>query len=179
MDEIRVKLVNIKPMDDTQITKPTDCIDFMKRMIGDMSSEFFSVIYLNNANEPMNFHMVAKGGWKAALVDPKEVFTAALLQESPKIMLFHNHPSGHPDPSENDLATTEKLMKGAHDLELQVLDHIIVTKDDYFSFAAHDCLEFDDEEFTTLIKGRLADEMKITTVGGIKKAVNKNRGPRL
>ena len=98
MDEIRVKLVNIKPMDDTQITKPTDCIDFMKRMIGDMSSEFFSVIYLNNANEPMNFHMVAKGGWKAALVDPKEVFTAALLQESPKIMLFHNHPSGHTEP---------------------------------------------------------------------------------
>jgi DNA repair protein RadC len=85
MDETRIKLVNIKPIDDIQITKPTDCIDFMKRTIGDMSSEFFAVIYLNNANEPMCFHIVSKGGWKAASGRPEgsiyNCFTAGVSKD--------------------------------------------------------------------------------------------------
>jgi len=152
MDETRIKLVNIKPIDNIQITKPTDCIDFMKRTIGDMSSEFFAVIYLNNANEPMCFHIVSKGGWKAALVDPKEVFTTALLQESPKIMFFHNHPSGHVEPSMNDYSTTNKLASGAKIFEIDVLDHIIVSQNDFYSFAAHDDIDPDDKDYVTTVK---------------------------
>jgi len=177
MDEVRVKLVNIKPEVDMQITKPTDCIDLMQQVIGDMSSEFFTVVYLNSSNEPMCFHTVAKGGWKAALVDPKEVFQTAMLQESPKIMFFHNHPSGNVDPSDNDINTTEKLVNGAHILDLEVLDHIIVSKDDYFSFAAHDMIDPEDIGYSMIVKE--LKETKNLTIDGFRQKMSKHSGPHL
>lgn len=157
--EVNVRLSNGRVFDaeDTQITAPQDLIDFMEKEIGDMASEVFAVVYLNNSNEPLSFSWVAKGGWKAALVDPKSVFQAALLQEAPKIMLFHNHPSGNVNPSGNDTRTTQKLVNGAHILDIEILDHIIVSEDDYFSFAAHDMMDPDDDDSVNIIKSNSSD----------------------
>ena len=75
------------------------------------------------------------GGISGTVADPKVIFQVALKANASSVILCHNHPSGNTKPSDNDIQLTKKLKKAGEFLELNVLDHLIITPDSYFSFA--------------------------------------------
>lgn len=97
--------------------------------------EQFKVLLLNRAHRVLGFVLVSSGCNSGTVVDPKLVFAAALKTNACSVIVAHNHPSGNLAPSQADLTLTRKLHEGAKILEIQFLDHLILTKEGYFSFA--------------------------------------------
>ena len=150
MKEIRIKAEDITPISDIQITKPSECISFMNKLIGDLAYEYTAVVYLNVKNSPMNYMITSIGDVTKARFDSQKILQAALLQNSPRIMLFHNHPSGSLEPSPEDISATKRIVVAASLMGVEVLDHIIVTRDDFYSFGTNGMLwisndDYDDE----------------------------------
>ena len=96
--------------------------------------ENFVVLYLNSRNELLNKETISVGTLNASLVHPREVFEPAVRHLAAQVIIAHNHPSGDPEPSEDDLVTTKQLTEAGKILDIEVVDHIIVTKSNYFSF---------------------------------------------
>ncbi len=97
--------------------------------------EEFKIILLNRANKVLGLSLISKGGVSGTFVDPKVVFSAALIANASAIILAHNHPSGNLKPSESDIKLTQKLKEGSNILDIIILDHMIVTSEGYYSFA--------------------------------------------
>lgn len=97
--------------------------------------EYFYLILLNRANRVLGISPIAKGGVSGVVVDPKVIFTTALLTNSSAIVIAHNHPSGNLKPSEADISVTKKVHQAAQLLDMQLIDHLIVTTQGYVSFA--------------------------------------------
>ena len=96
--------------------------------------EEFKILLLNRANKVLGIVHISSGGVSGTVVDPKLIFAAALKANSSGIILSHSHPSGNLKPSEADISLTNKLKNGGTLLEISVLDHLIITKDGYYSF---------------------------------------------
>ena len=107
----------------------------MRSRLGDLGHEEFWCIYLNNANRVLSERQLSKGGITGTMVDVRLVYQAALQMGSVAVILVHNHPSGTLRPSEADKRLTAKLQQGGSQLDIQVLDHVIITEKAYFSFA--------------------------------------------
>ncbi len=97
--------------------------------------EEFKVIFLNQANKVLGIFNVSSGGITGTVADPRLIFSAALKASACNIMLAHSHPSGNLKPSRADEELTQKLKNAGQFLDIRVIDHLIVTKDQYFSFA--------------------------------------------
>lgn len=97
--------------------------------------EQFVVMLLNRANKVMGIFEVSKGGLAGTVADPKVIFSVALKCSASSIILAHNHPSGNLRPSEADLNITRKLRSGGQILDIAVLDHVILSREGYYSFA--------------------------------------------
>jgi len=97
--------------------------------------EEFKVILLNTNNRVLGIVDISVGGVSGTLVDPKIIFAIALKTNSSKFIMCHNHPSGNLQPSEADKRLTQKIKDGGKLLDIEVCDHIIVTNQNYFSFA--------------------------------------------
>lgn len=118
-----------------KITSSQDAYQFIGHKLADNIQEEFWVIFLNRANHILSSKCISKGGLSQTVVDPKIVFNAALEAKSSALILCHNHPSGNLKPSQADIALTSKLQSASKLLDLQVLDHLIITSSSYFSFA--------------------------------------------
>ncbi len=103
--------------------------------ISDLPHEEFWIVYLNNSNRVIRFEQLSKGGISGTLVDVRLVMKKALELRATSLVLAHNHPSGTLTPSEADKLLTEKLIKASGSLDIKVLDHVIFSREDYFSFA--------------------------------------------
>lgn len=97
--------------------------------------EEFKLLLLNRANRVLGIVAISKGGVAGTVADPKIIFGVALKANASSIILAHNHPSGNLKPSEADKQLTKKLMEGGKLLDLVVSDHIILTGENYYSFA--------------------------------------------
>jgi DNA repair protein RadC len=95
--------------------------------------EEFKIILLNNANEILGIHNLSKGSTNGVNVDLKLLFAVALKSCATSIIVSHNHPSGILTASESDIAMTKKIKKAGELLDISLLDHIIVTKDGFYS----------------------------------------------
>lgn len=96
--------------------------------------EHFVVFYLDSRNQEIKQETISIGSLTANLVHPREVFEPAIRHSAAHIIFSHNHPSGDPEPSEDDLLITKKLVQAGEILGIEVLDHIIVGQKGYFSF---------------------------------------------
>ena len=96
--------------------------------------EEFKVLLLNKANRILGVYSLSKGGIDGTVADPRLVFVTALLTASTSIILAHNHPSGKVKPSSADRMLTSKFRSAGDVLDIKVLDHLIISKDGYFSF---------------------------------------------
>jgi len=97
--------------------------------------EEFKVLLLNRSNQALGVYHLSKGGVSGTIVDAKLIFSVALKCNASNIILAHNHPSGNRKPSSADLSITRKIKQGCSLLDLALLDHLILTKDGFLSFA--------------------------------------------
>ena len=100
----------------------------------DHRKEHFVIFYLDSRNQEIKREIISVGSLNANLVHPREVFEPAVRNFAAQIVLAHNHPSGDPEPSEDDLILTRRLVESGKILGIEVADHIIVAKDKFFSF---------------------------------------------
>lgn len=119
----------------TKISSSRDAFELLHPKIGDLNHEEFWILYLNNANKVLHSALLSKGGLTGTLVDVRVVMRQALELGAIALILAHNHPSGTLRPSKGDREVTGKLKQAAQALDITILDHIIVTEKDYFSFA--------------------------------------------
>ena len=105
--------------------------------IRDKSREHFIAIYLNARNELIFRKHIFIGTLNASLVHPREIFKEALEHNAASVILVHNHPSGDPTPSEDDLEITKRITEAGKIMGIDILDHIIISKNKVFSFKEH------------------------------------------
>ena len=117
-----------------KITSSKAVFDIMQPIIGELPHEEFWVLYLNNSNKVIYKAQLSKGGITGTVVDIRIIFKLAFEQNATAIILTHNHPSGKLMASDADLQITKRIKEAGKTLEIQVLDHIIITENGYFSF---------------------------------------------
>ena len=100
----------------------------------DLKKEHFVVLYLNAKNQLVHKETISMGTLNANLVHPREVFEPALKHSAAQIIVAHNHPSGDPKPSEDDLEVTKRLTEAGKMMGIELMDHVIVSKNSHFSF---------------------------------------------
>ena len=113
---------------------PKAVVSYLQEKLGRKKKEYFVILSLDSVNHLINVSDIAIGTLNANLVHPREVFQEAILNHAAKIILAHNHPSGNLEPSKEDILVTEKLAGSARILDIKLEDHLIITKDGYFSF---------------------------------------------
>ena len=118
-----------------QIHCCTDVVSLMQDKIAYLEHEEFWTIYLNHANRILCTCQISKGGISSTGVDTRIVLQQAVVNKATQIILCHNHPSGKVQPSKSDILLTEKLRKAADLIDVALLDHIIIHKRQYYSFA--------------------------------------------
>ncbi len=122
-----------------KIQRSADAADFARRfMYPDGSIEYVELFYIilcDRANQAFAFKKISEGGTAGTVVDPKIIFQIALLCHASHLVLVHQHPSGNKKPSEADISLTRKIVEGGRLLEITILDHLILTADDHFSFS--------------------------------------------
>ena len=118
-----------------KITSSKTIFELMQPIIGELPHEEFWVLYLNNGNKVLSKSQQGKGGITGTIIDVRLVFKAALELGATALILCHNHPSGNLKPSEADKQITKKLKEAGKHLDIQVLDHVIVGENGYYSFA--------------------------------------------
>ena len=117
-----------------KITSSKAVFEMMQPIIGELPHEEFWVLYLNNANKVIYKSQLSKGGITGTVVDIRLIFKKAFEQNATGLLLLHNHPSGKLIASEADLKITKRIKEAGQTLEIQVLDHLIITENGYLSF---------------------------------------------
>ena len=122
------------------LSSPAAVIDFGRTKLAGLSHEAFMVIYLNVKNEVIEHEVLHEGTLDRAIVYPRKVVESALIHHSANLILIHNHPSGHPEPSQDDKRLTRAIVEAARTLDIRIVDHIIVGRHGYFSFIENSLL---------------------------------------
>lgn len=115
------------------IKKPEDVFKLLKE-IGSYKKEHFIGLYLNARHQLIHRETISIGSLDASIVHPREFFEPAIKHHAVVVIAVHNHPSNDLEPSKEDIEITEKLTKSGKILSIELIDHIIIIKNDYFSF---------------------------------------------
>ena len=127
---------DVKP----SINNSKEAYEHLLGFINDFTQEHFLVAFLNQGNRIIKVEQVSTGGITSTQVDPKVIFKSALLKGATAIILCHNHPSGIAKPSTEDKQLTKKLIAAGKLLDINVIDHIIVGENCFYSFAENGLL---------------------------------------
>jgi DNA repair protein RadC len=136
----RVNIVSLKLVKESSllykersIRSPEDGYRLMKKILGDLDREAFVCINLNTKNEPNSINICHIGSLNASIVHPREVMKSAILSNAASIMVGHNHPSGHSEPSREDIEVTRRLVEAGKIIGIDLLDHLIIGDGEYVS----------------------------------------------
>jgi DNA repair protein RadC len=119
---------------DKKISSPVEVADIFIPILKDELKERFIVVCLNSANKIIKYEVISVGNLNSSIVHPREVFKVAIENNSASIILIHNHPSGNPDPSNEDIAITKKIVETGTIMSIPVFDHIIIAGKNFTSF---------------------------------------------
>lgn len=117
-----------------RITCPNDVFEHLKTKVIHLKREKFFTILLDTKNQIIAVEEISTGSLNASIVHPREVFHYAIKKNAKAMVLAHNHPSGHPAPSDEDLMITERLVEAGKIVGIEVVDHIILGRETYYSF---------------------------------------------
>ena len=123
------------------IMKPEDVIEWFEFEYGSMPQECFIALYLDTKSKLISHRVLFKGTLNESVVHPREVFKEAFLQNANSVLLAHNHPSGDCTPSKADFEVTYKMVHVAMTMGVNLIDHIIVGQNQYYSFKEHKYLD--------------------------------------
>ncbi len=113
---------------------PSAAVNYIMPRLRYETKEKFAIVLLDVKSRILSFRIISVGILDSSLVHPREVFSEAILNSAASIILTHNHPSGDPTPSSDDIATTDKLVKAGQIMGIEVVDHIIIGGSKYISF---------------------------------------------
>ncbi|MBC2577142.1 DNA repair protein RadC [Peptostreptococcus russellii] len=116
-----------------KIKNPWDIYIYYMEEMRYMKKEVFKIVLLNTKNEIISDVDVSVGSLNSSIVHPREVFVEAIRKSANSMILIHNHPSGNPSPSDEDIKITERLMYSGEIIGIEVLDHIIIGDGEYYS----------------------------------------------
>ncbi|MFA5795202.1 MAG: DNA repair protein RadC [Candidatus Brocadiia bacterium] len=139
--ELGRRLISFEAPNKTDIiANPARIIDFLYPELYDKKQEYFYIVTIDSRNQIINKENISKGSLNASIVEPREVFSLAIKSNAAAVIFAHNHPSGDPTPSAEDINITRKLVAGGKLLNIEVLDHIIITRN------RNKCLSFKEEK---------------------------------
>ena len=121
----------------TKITCGQDVFNHFHDKLKDEKQENFYVLLLDTKNQVIKEELISKGILDASIVHPREIFRPAIKNSASRIILIHNHPSGDPAPSQEDLNITKQIEKAGEELGINVLDHVIIGKGKWWGWKEH------------------------------------------
>ena len=129
----------IKPSEREQIKQSSDAEKIFRSIEHYNNNielfECFYAMYMNKQNKVLSVMLISEGGTSGTIVDIKKIIAPAILQNASAVIVSHNHPSGNTTPSENDKQITTKIKNALKLLDVNLLDHLIITPESYLSFS--------------------------------------------
>ena len=150
-----VKVVNIRLVKEPSlystepITAPEDVLKVVAKELATYDREVFAVLNLKSNGQVINLNICSMGTLYASMVSPREVFKSSILSNAASFICLHNHPSGNPEPSEEDIKATKRLLQCGRMMDIRLLDHVIVAAESgrMYSFRNEGILDqLDDRE---------------------------------
>lgn len=138
--EIGRRIASARPIEKIHLSCPQDAANYLMPRLRYAAKEQFIVILLNGKNKIIGTEVVSEGSLNSSVVHPREVYAPALLQHAASIMIAHNHPSGDPNPSDEDKETTRVLKRSGKVMGIPLIDHIIIGDGSYYSFLENEAL---------------------------------------
>ena len=136
----RVDIVSLRMVKETSslyknrsVRSPADGYKLFKQFLGELDREYFVVMCLNVKNEPTVINICHIGSLNASIVHPREVMKTAIMSNAASILVLHNHPSGRPEPSSEDIEVTKRLVDAGSIIGIDVMDHLIIGEDSFIS----------------------------------------------
>lgn len=131
LEVVKIKQVTTERL--IVVNSPGNVVSFLQDEIGDMANEVMYVVCFDTKMHVVAVHKASEGSLNSAIVHPREIFKSAILNNASSVILSHNHPSYGEKPSNEDLDVTQRLFQAGQILGIEVLDHLIVTPDNYYS----------------------------------------------
>ena len=128
------KRIRLKKKKQDKIDSAKDIFNLFEERLRSEKQEHFFTVLLNTKNYIIGIEKISIGILDASIIHPREIFKSAIRNSASRIILVHNHPSGDPEPSEEDLEITNKLIESGELIGIEVLDHIIIGDDKYWSW---------------------------------------------
>ena len=132
--ELGKRISAYKKEDNIRISCPNDIADLLMEEMRYLKKEYFKIAILDTKNQIITIENISIGNLNSSIVHPREVFNMAIKRSANSIILVHNHPSGDPTPSSEDINITNRLIEAGSILGIKVLDHIIIGDNKYISF---------------------------------------------
>ena len=154
MDRVAIRMVKEPPLlSERPIKNPQDAVDIMHEFLKDLDREVVAIVNLHADGKPINMNVMSIGTINASFACPREALKASILSNAGMVMLFHNHPSGNLEPSWEDIAMTEKMIKAYDLLEINLVDHIIFGPHDrYYSMREHGVFDIRAEQYPNSVE---------------------------
>ncbi len=133
--ELGRRLAVPAPPPEQPVTHAAQVADWFRCRLQDQERECIHALLLDSKHRPLRHMRVTEGSWTSCNVDPKVVFSACLRNGAPAVILVHNHPSGDPSPSRDDLELTERMVRAGRVIGVRLLDHLIVGRQGFTSLA--------------------------------------------
>lgn len=144
----RVDIVSLKLIKENSvmyaertISDPASAVNLVRDFIANSDREKLIAIYLNTKNEPVAIQTISIGTLDSSLVHPREVFKGVIMANAASFILAHNHPSGNPEPSRDDIEITKRIMDASKIIGISLMDHLIVCDAQYISFKERGLLD--------------------------------------
>ena len=125
---------NLSKLNNSSIKCAKDVFEYASHRLQSNDKEHFMIIHLDSKNKIIKDEVISIGTLNASIIHPREVFKSAIRESANSIILVHNHPSGDPTPSKEDEKITKTLNEAGNLLDIEVLDHVIIGKNVYYSF---------------------------------------------
>jgi DNA repair protein RadC len=153
IQELSQKFLKEQILDKPYCKSSKEVFDYLSLSMRDLKKELFKVMFLNAQNQVIEVEDVFAGTLTASAVYPREIVEKAIKHNAASLIFAHNHPSGNPEPSDNDKQITRDLVFAGNIMQIKVLDHIVIGDNSYFSFADKGLIEEYDQAFLSLRKG--------------------------
>lgn len=134
IDLVKLKVVRESVLEyDVRVDRPETAAELIQKMIGDSDRENLVLVCLDMKNKPTSVQVISTGSLNASIVHPREVFKSVLLSNAACFIIGHNHPSGDLTPSPEDIDITERLIQVGEVIGVPMIDHVIVSDNDFLS----------------------------------------------
>ncbi|OGC70017.1 hypothetical protein A2415_01450 [candidate division WWE3 bacterium RIFOXYC1_FULL_39_7] len=139
--ELGLRLSSHKPDNQITIKGPEEIFKLLKTELYGKTKEFLYTVSLNSRNKVISYDLISIGTVNETLFSPREIFKQALVRNAVSIILVHNHPSKDPEPSNDDVESTQKAVRAGAQMGIPILDHVIVCNNKYVSMKALNLLD--------------------------------------